>query len=201
MTRTATQAALLLVCVSLGAQAQRRALPDRIAAPARASIERLIDSAETAGIPRAPLYDKAAEGVLKGATDERILRAVQLLVRQLGDAREALGPTTDIAVLGAAASALMAGVSPAELKRLAHPAGVQPDASTLATALVTLVDLVAKRVPVGVATSSIQNLIAQRATDRQFTALRAEVERDILAGVAPEASLATRMRQAGMHPE
>jgi hypothetical protein len=200
MTRVIPIAATLALCAAFTAQAQRRALPDRIAAPARGTIERLIDSAETAGIPRGPLYDKAAEGVLKGAPDDRIVRAVQILVRQLGDARDAIGPSVDNAVLGAGASAIMAGVSPAELRRLAHPPGPAPDPAMLTTALVTLVDLVSKHVPVGVATSSIQNLIVRRATDRQFSVLRTEVERDILAGVAPEASLATRMRQAGAPP-
>lgn len=187
----------LTVSAAFSAGAQRRTLPNRIEGSARTTIERLIDSAATAGIPRDPLYDKAAEGVLKGAPDDRIVRAVQILARQLGDAREAMGPLVDNSTLGAGASALMAGVSAADLKRLAHPPGVSPDQATLTTGLVTLVDLVSKRVPIGVATSSIENLIARGATDRQFQQLRTEVGRDILAGMAPEASLANRMRQAG----
>ena len=198
----------LVVCAAR-LSAQERHLPDRIAAPTRVVLERFIDSARTTGVPAAPLYDKAAEGVLKGADDERIVRAVRALAREMGDARSALGPTNlaggagDLPVLTAAASALHAGVSPADLHRLAHPAGraSPPDGSTLANALVTLVDLVAKRVPVAVATSSIQNLIDRRATERQFSDLRTGVEQDIVAGRAPEASVAARVRaQMGALP-
>lgn len=198
----------LLTTAATRLAAQERTLPDRIAPPARAALQRFIDSARTTGVPGAPLYDKAAEGVLKGADDERIVRAVRALARELGDARAALGPANvtagaaDLPVLTAAASALHAGVSTADLRRLAHPPGLTaPDAPTLANALVTLVDLVAKRVPVGVATSSIQNLIDRRATERQFSDLRAGVEQDIVAGRAPEASVAARVRaQMGVVP-
>jgi hypothetical protein len=200
--------ALLFAALSaLPLAAQQRELPERIAAPSRAVIQRVIDSARTAGLPAAPLYDKAAEGVLKGADDERIVRAVRSLALELGDARAALGSASsnggagDLPVLTAAASALHAGVSTAELRRLAHPAGAAPNGPTLATALVTLVDLVAKHVPVNVATSSIQNLIERRATERQFSDLRAGVEQDIVAGRAPEASVAARVRaQMGAIP-
>ena len=165
-----------LVVYTASAAAQQRTLPDRISGPTRAALEKLSDSAATpVGIPRAVLYDKASEGVLKGATDERILRAVQVLIGQITEARAALGASADYSVIGAGVSALVAGVSPAELKRLAHPPGPPPDPATLATALVTLVDLVANRVPVSVATSSIQNLIERRASEREFSKLRAQI--------------------------
>jgi hypothetical protein len=175
------------------AQTQQRALPDRLSPTARATIERLVDSARTAGLPTGPLVDKAAEGVLKGADDERIVRAVQSLARELGAARTALGPSTDVAVLGAAASALHAGVSPADLHGLAFPTGGAPDAAALSSALVTLVDLVAKHVPVAAATRSIHDLLERRAGERDFVALRNDVEQDILAGRSPEASLIARV--------
>jgi|SRR5579884_3858379 len=163
---------------------------------ARGTIEQLLDSARVVGLPRAPLIDKVAEGVLKGATDDRIVRAVQSLWRDLTDARLALGADEDPAVLSAAASALHAGVSSTELRRLANPPppGVRPEPGSLATALVTLVDLVAKRVPVNLAASSIQQLLDRHAGEREFSALRNDVDRDILAGQSPEASLAARVR-------
>lgn len=185
-------AALTVLATTL--PAQERAIPDRIGAPTRRTLERLIDSARTAGIPVGPLYDKVAEGTLKGADDERILRAAQSLTRELGDARGVLGPSANVAVLSAAASALHVGVAPAELRRLAYPPGMPPDQPTLMTALVTLVDLVAKHVPVGLATTSIQLLIDHRAGERQFNDLRGGVEQDVLAGRSPEASLGIRMK-------
>ena len=166
------------------------ALPERLAPATRSAILRLIDSARTVGLPVSPLVDKTAEGVLKGADDQRILRAVQSLTRELGDARGALGGATDLALLGAAANALHAGVSPDELRRLQRASADGSDALT--SALVTLVDLVAKRVPVSSATSSIHDLLDRRAGDRQFAALRAEVEQDISAGLSPDAALKAR---------
>jgi hypothetical protein len=157
------------------------------------TIQRLIDSVGAAGLPTTPLVDKAAEGVLKGADDERIVRAVQSLARELGEARTAIGPTTDVGVLGAAAGAIHAGVSAADLHGLAHPTAGAPDAAALSSALVTLVDLVAKHVPVGAATRSIHDLLERRAGERDFVALRSEVEQDILAGRSPEASLTARV--------
>ncbi len=175
------------------AQDTTRALPERLSPGARATIERLIDSARVAGLPTGPLVDKAAEGVLKGAEDERIVRAVQTLLRELSEGRRALGTPTDIAVLGAAASALHSGVSPAELRTLAHPATGAPEPAALSSALVTLVDLVAKHVPVATATRSIRDLLERKAGEREFVTLRSEVEQDILAGRSPEASLAARV--------
>ena len=71
-------------------------------------------------------------------------------------------------------------------------AGGNPDASALAGALVTLVDLVAKQVPVAPATRSIEDLLKRRATEKQFAALHMDVGQDILAGRSPEQSLLTR---------
>jgi hypothetical protein len=164
---------------------------DRLSPSTWATIERIIDSARVAGLPTAPLLDKVAEGTLKGATDDRIVRAVQTLARELGVARDALGPSVDVAVLGAAASAVHAGVPGPDLRRMAH-AGGNSEPTALASALVTLVDLVAKQVPVAPATRSIEDLLNRRATDKQFAALRVDVGQDILAGRSPEQSLMMR---------
>jgi hypothetical protein len=178
----------LSVSVAIAAQG----LPqDRLSASTRATVERIIDSARVAGLPTAPLVDKVAEGTLKGATDDRIVRAVQTLARELGVARDALGPSVDVAVLGAAASAVHAGVPATDLRRMAR-AGGNSESTALASALVTLVDLVAKQVPVAPATRSIEDLLNRRATDKQFAALRADVGQDILAGRSPEQSLIVR---------
>lgn len=174
--------------------AQERSLPDRLSSATRTAIDRIVDSARVSGVPTAPLYDKASEGVLKGAADDRIERAVRTLFHELGDARTVLGPGAELPLLSAAASALHAGVSVSELKRIARPSGGAPAAATLTTALVTLVDLVAKRVPVALATSSIQSLVDRRATDRQFTELRSAVEQDIRAGQTPDAAVTARVK-------
>lgn len=182
-----------LFAAAAGAQAPA-SLPSRLAPDTRAAIERLIDSMRTAGLPTTPLADRAAEGVLKGADDHRILTAVRTLARELGEARSVVGAQADAALLTATASALHAGASSAELRRLARPGGDPPDAHSLATAFVTLVDLVAKRISPAAATSAVGELLRRRATDDQFVVLRTDVEQDIRAGAAPEAALTRRIR-------
>lgn len=170
-------------------------LPSRLGADARASIQRIADSARAVGLPVAPLADKAAEGVLKGADDARIVGAVRALARELGDARGVLGGSPDAALLTAMASALHAGAPATDLQRIARSSSGDPaDARVLALGLITLVDLVAKQVPPAVATSAIGELVKRRAPDDQFAGLRLDVEQDIRDGVAPEASLAKRVR-------
>lgn len=46
------------------------------------AIDRLIDSAGTAGLPTAPLVRKAEEGFAKHAADSTILRALQYVIRE-----------------------------------------------------------------------------------------------------------------------
>ncbi len=192
--RLASRGGLRVVALCAGlsiAIAAPAAGQERLSPATRASLDRLIDSARVAGLPASLLVDKVAEGTLKGADDERILRAVRTLARELGDARDALGMSTDVAVLGAAASALHAGVAASDLRRMGRSGGSQEPA-VLASALVTLVDLVAKRVPVAPAARSIEDLLNRRAGERQFAALRADVGQDILAGRSPEQALLSR---------
>ncbi len=185
--------ALTLGSGELGAQ--WAPLPARIGAESRVVIERVIDSARTAGLPTEPLTDKVREGVLKGADDQRIVLAVQSLVRELGVARSILGGVSNTALLGAMASALHAGVSANELRRLARPSGdAAADAGVLTSALVVLVDVVAKRVPTGAAVTAIGDMLQRGAPEEQFVALRSEVEQDIIAGRPPESALLERTR-------
>ena len=167
-------------------------LPSQLAPATRQTIVRLGDSLRTAGLPDAPLYAKAAEGVLKGATDARIVTAVRTLARELGDARSSLGSGAGDAELVAGASALHVGATPGMLRQLrdTHVAG--SSATSLATPLVALADLLTRRVPASVAAAAIDSLVARGAPSDDFAALRAAVERDIDAGRAPEASVVQR---------
>jgi len=167
-------------------------LPSQLLPATRQAIVRLGDSLRAVGLPDAPLYAKAAEGVLKGATDARIVSAVRALARELGDARASLGVGAGVAELVAGASALHVGASPAMLRQLrdAHVAG--SGGTSLATPLVALADLLARRVPAPVAAAAIDSLVARGAPSDDFAALRAAVERDIDAGRAPEASVVQR---------
>jgi hypothetical protein len=172
-------------------------LPAQLSASTRQTIARLGDSLRTSRLPDEPLYAKAAEGVLKGADDARIVMAVRTLARELGEARDALGGAAADAELVAGASALHVGASPTMLKQLrdTHLAATKgATGSSLATPLVALADLLTRRVPAPVAAAAIDSLVARRAPGDDFAALRAAVERDIDAGRAPEASVVARTR-------
>ncbi|HEY7233447.1 MAG TPA: hypothetical protein VH539_04815 [Gemmatimonadaceae bacterium] len=194
-------AAAALASVAFGAGAQRPSapaltaadLPVQLAPATRQAIARLGDSLRAVRLPDEPLYAKAAEGVLKGAEDARIIVAVRALARELGEARAALGAAADDADLVAAASALHVGATPAMLTRLqdTHRAATN-GATSLATPLVALADLLTRRVPAPAAAAAIDSLVARRAPAGDFAALRAAVERDIDAGRAPEASVLQR---------
>ena len=186
--------------LSAGAGAQaappaRASLPSQLRPETRSLLSQLLDSARVLRIPIAPLTDKAAEGVLKGADDARVVAAVKSLFREMALARAIIGDSASDAFLGAAASTLHAGMTPAELRRIVRPRnGVAADPNVMATALITLVDFVARRVPLRVASSAIEELLERNAGEAQFATLRSQVEGDILAGRSPEVSVTTRLR-------
>jgi hypothetical protein len=191
--RVAMSLAVVLCASAASAQKREQARyewPARLAGATRDTLTSLADSARAARLPAEALVAKAAEGVLKGADDVRILRAVRVLTRELADARGALPSNAPLGTLTAAASALHAGVSPEMLRRLSAAGGV--DAAELGIAFVTLADLVASRVPADAASASIEQLLRHRAPESEMSAFRAAIAQDIQAGRAPEAALASR---------
>jgi|SRR5690348_10507855 len=189
-----TLAALSLASAQRPAAAPLTAadLPAQLTPETRQSIARLGDSLRSLHLPDEPLYAKAAEGVLKGADDARILAVVRTLARELGDARASLGSGADDVELTAGASALHVGATPAMLRRLQEARPETGAGHSLATALVALADLLTRKVPPTVAAAAIDSLVTRRAPVADFAALRAAVERDIEAGRTPEAAVTTR---------
>ena len=195
-----TAAVILFASLPTTARSQRTSapmtaadLPTQLTSATRQAIARLGDSLRAARLPDEPLYSKAAEGVLKGADDARILAAVRTLARELAEARSALGEKVDDADLLAAASALHVGASPAMLVQLRETHRSSTGARTsLATPLVALTDLLTRHVPAPAAAAAIDSLVARGAPADDFAALRAAVERDIGAGRTPEASVIQR---------
>jgi hypothetical protein len=186
-------AALSVMTATIGAQSPT--LPPRLGSDAIAAIERVIDSAKAAGLPTTPLFDKAAEGVLKGADGPRVVIAVRGLARELAEARNVLGSADDATLLAATASALHAGATSQDLRQIVRPAtGEQPDAHSIATALVALADLVTKRVSPRSAAHAVGELLARRASDNDFATLRSEVDQDIRGGAAPDVAVTNRVR-------
>lgn len=173
----------------LAAQDARAALPPSLRESTRGAVSALADSLTREGLPGGGLYAKAAEGVLKGADDARVLEAVRSVAARLREARKALGPVASAADLEAGASALFAGVSASALARFAPRAGAAARVQSLANTLTVLADLVWKGVPVERATRSIEALTARGAYDRHLTALRAAFDLERSNGSDPVASL------------
>jgi len=193
--------------LSLGAvAAQDPRLERRLDPDTRAAVNAVIDSARVAGLPVEPLVDRALEGASKHAEPARIVAAVRRLAAELGTARAALGAASTPAELGTAraalgtassqpeleagASALRAGVRPADLTLLRHRRS-----RSLTIALAALTDLVVSGVPADSAAAAVLAL-ASSARDDQLLDFRRAVERDIALGAPPAAAAAVRVDAA-----
>lgn len=163
----------------------------RLERAARDSLSRAIDSAKAERLPVELLVAKAAEGVLKGASDAQIVRAVRTLVKELSEARRSLPMGVGPGTLSAAASALHTGVTAEMIRSLWDPdeAGVERE---LAVALVTLADLVAKRVPAAAASNAVGALLRRHASESAMDEFRNAVAADILAGQTPRTAVVVR---------
>jgi hypothetical protein len=175
------------------ARATAQSLSPQLSPAARDTLQRLVDSARAARLPSELLTAKAAEGVLKGADEPRIIRAVRQLTSELGAATSILPPTAPTGVVSAAASALHSGASRAALQKLTALHASEQD---LAVALVALADLMANHVPSDLASSSIEELVKRRATEADFSAFRASVARDIANGLPPGTAATSGVRDA-----
>jgi hypothetical protein len=171
-------------------------LPARLQPASRAAIVRLADSLAAERLPTAPVYDKAAEGALKGADDKRIIAAVRGLAQRLRDARTLLGQSASDAELSACASALYAGVEPARIRGLVGVRNERASGRTLEVSLVVLANLVADGVPASVAAESLTALLANGAGDEDLGAFRRNVARDIESGSSPGDAASALTRRA-----
>jgi hypothetical protein len=178
-------------------RAQQSATPlASLSTPARLAIRATADSLTAEGLPGDALVAKAAEGLLKGADEARIVAAVHRLAADLRIAGAALGSVASPGEILAAASALRAGASPEtvrQLRSLAAP-GSASARRPLTVALVVLADLVARGAPARVAAESVTSLVARGASDDDLQALRIAVERDIDAGAEPTSAAVARSR-------
>jgi hypothetical protein len=170
-----------------------QSLPPQLSHAGRDTLQRLVDSARAARLPWELLTAKAAEGVLKGADEPRIIRAVRQLTGELGAAISILPANAPTGVVSAAASALHSGASRAELQKLT---ALHLGEQDLAVALVALADLMANHVPSDLAASSIEELVKRRASEADFSAFRASVARDIANGQPPSAAVNSGVRDA-----
>lgn len=162
----------LLLAVPVAAAAQDARLTERLDTATAASVQQVVDSARSTGLPTEPLVQKALEGGTLGASGERIVAAVAVLHGQLGRARDALGGNASDAELSAAAGALRAGLPPAALRRLQSLRSGRP----LVVPIAVLTDLVAEGVPAEQATRSVLDLARDGRPDDEFVALRRQIQ-------------------------
>jgi hypothetical protein len=163
---------LALLLLPAVAAAQDSRLAERLDHATAASVQQVVDSARREGLPTEPLVQKALEGSTLGASDERIVAAVEALRGQLGRAREALGGKASEAELTTAAGALRAGLPPTALRRLQSLRSGRP----LVVPIAVLTDLVAEGVPAEQATQSVLALAREGRPDDAFVALRRQVQ-------------------------
>ena len=178
---------LALVAARVDAQDPRLARLDR---RVQAEVSALLDSARSLGIPAEPVVDKALEGAAKRAPSERIINVVRTRFGELVAARVALGSGPIDAEVIAAADALHAGASAEVITTLRTRRPGVP----LTIPLAVLADLIARGVPADTASSAVLALAGTPATDAQFAALRADIERDIAKGALPASSAHVRAR-------
>jgi hypothetical protein len=198
---------LLVACVlwptlSIGAAPVLRGQAHAAEAPAsgstlspalRVAVDRLADSARAVGVPVEPLYLKAAEGVLKGADDDRVVVVVGRLLGELREARRGLGGDATSAELIAGASVVHAGLDAGTLRRVRAARSDAHAQNALVMPLVVLADLVARRVTPAIATASVIALTERGAPDAEFASLRSVVESEIRRGQPPDAAARARV--------
>jgi hypothetical protein len=179
-----TLAAVLLLLLASRLAAQDRRLAERLDSTSAAAVQRLVDSAQKAGLPTEPLVQKALEGTTMGASPARIEGAVGALLDRLAQSRDALGPDAGTAALVAGASALRAGLTPGSLRQLHALRG----GASLAVPISVLTDLVAQGLPPDEATREVLDLARNGRSDDEFVALRKRMEeqrRTAESGVPP----------------
>jgi hypothetical protein len=180
---------LIATLPRLGA-AQDPRLERRLDSATLVALTPVLDSARAADLPLEPLVQRALEGAIKHAGAARIVTAVRLLARELGEARTALGPGSTSAELVAGASALRAGARATDLAQFRRRRG-----AGVTVPLAAVTDLVTSGVPPDSAVAAVLALMAL-ARDDQIVDFRRAVERDIALGAPPAAAAAVRVNAA-----
>lgn len=162
----------LLTAFPVGLEAQDRRLAERLDPVTANSVQHLVDSARARSLPTEPLVQKALEGSTMGASGDRIRAAVEVLLGQLGRARDALGGRASEGELTAGAGALRAGLPAGSLRQLHDIRSGQ----SLVVPISVLTDLVAEGVPAEQATREVFDLAREGRSDAEFVELRRRVQ-------------------------
>ena len=156
---------------------------------ARAVIE-LVHSAREARLPSAPLVSRAFQGASLGASGATIRAAVQDELEALTSARAALGDSSDANELVAGAMALLSGAPADTLARLRASRPRQ----SLVVPLIVISDLIARRVPIASASTTVITATRAGARDSDLLKLREHVERELEKGTPPAGAAGDGLR-------
>lgn len=158
----------------------REALPESVAI----EIQSLIAEARQAGIPIAPLYDKALEGAAKRVPPPQIVIAVRDYSARLQRAQQIMGGTRQPAWVVAGADALRRGVEPEALRSMGDRAGERTP-----MALVVMGDLIEAGVPTDRAMEVVREALARTRTEGGLLDVPITLRRLVREGaLAPDAA-------------
>ncbi len=184
--RISTLVSTLSAVLALGASAQDAARARAQAALPPAvyqDVSALVADVQGQGVPAAPLYNKALEGMAKGVPPALLVPGIRAYAGRLGQARGALGPQASVALLVAGADALQRGVAIETLRSL--PA----DRPRSPVALLVLSELVESGVPPDRAIAVLRQSMEARIRDQNMLRMSARVRRLIRDGVPPAEAL------------
>jgi len=189
-------------CIALSVTARAQTIGDarlaRLDSATRVAIVALVDSARRQRLPTEPLVDKALEGEKKGADGGRIVTAVRGLSVDLRAARGSLGSGASTDEITAGANAIHAGFPMRDLARL-RVAAQHARRARVTLPLTVATDLVARGVPVAVASDIVLSLARAGLRDPDFTMFQRNVRLDIEHGADASAAAQTRARGAVLH--
>jgi hypothetical protein len=195
---------LIACCVALFVPRSVRAQRDgdtrlaKLDPSIRVAVAAVVDSARQARVPTEPLVDKALEGAKKGADGSRIVSAVRGLFSELRTARAALGNGASTDEINAGANALHAGLPMRNLAQL-RAAAQHAGRARVTLPLSVATDLVARGVPVSVASDVVHSLTRAGLRDADFTMFQRNVRLDIEHGAEAATAAQTRARGAALH--
>jgi hypothetical protein len=179
----------------VSAQRSEDARLARLDSTTRVAVVVVLDSARKSRLPTEPIIDKALEGSKKGAESERIVIAVRGLFAELRTARSALGGGASTDEINAGANALHAGLPMRNLAQL-RAASQHAGRSRVTLPLTVVTDLVARGVPVAVASDVILSLARAGLRDADFSVFQRNVRLDIEHGADAATAAQTRARGA-----
>ena len=164
----------------------------------RVAVVALRDSAKRARLPSEPLIAKALEGAKKGADGPRIVTAVRGLYAELRTARAGLGAGASADEIAAGANALHAGLPMRNLAQL-RSASQRAGRKRLTLPLTVATDLIARGVPVAVASDVVLSLTRAGLRDADYSMFQRNVRLDIESGADAATAAQTRARGAVLH--